>query len=148
MPMLAAPSQHRIQEHGSSGKGCPQNVRPGHGYPGRLESYEATPELQRQMDRFGLTASWFRRAPINPDTYRYEPDRCPANEQPYLLFSPRRGRKPVPMVLYFGGTGEHGTSLVDQLSCAFIQRSPIRYLRVLPEPAMPEVLTLREIVVE
>ena len=33
-------------------------------------------------------------------------------------------------------------------TCAFIQRSPIRHLRVLPEPAKPEVLTLREIVVE
>jgi len=61
-----------------------------------------------------LTAGWFRRAPINPETYRYEPHRCPVNELPYLLFSPKRGRKPVPMVLYFGGTGEHGTNLVDQ----------------------------------
>ena len=67
-----------------------------------------------KMERFGLTAGWFRRAPINPETYRYEPHRCPVNELPYLLFSPKRGRKPVPMVLYFGGTGEHGTNLVDQ----------------------------------
>ena len=88
---------------------------PGHGYPGRLETYDTTPELRRQMARFDLTAGWFRRAPINPDTYRYEPDRCPVNELPYLLFSPKHGKKPVPMVLYFGGTGEHGTNLVDQL---------------------------------
>ena len=90
-------------------------IRPGHGYPGRLETYDTTPELRRQMARFDLTAGWFRRAPINPDTYRYEPDRCPVNELPYLLFSPKHGKKPVPMVLYFGGTGEHGTNLVDQL---------------------------------
>jgi len=112
--MLAAPSQHRIQEHGSSGKVYPQNVRPGHGYPGRLEVCEITPDLQMKMDRFDLTAGWFRRAPINPETYRYEPHRCPVNELPYLLYTPKRGRKPVPMVLYFGGTGEHGTNLVDQ----------------------------------
>jgi dienelactone hydrolase len=87
---------------------------PGDGYPGRLTAYEATPELQMKMDRFNLTAGWFRRAPINPETYRYEPHRCPVNELPYLLFSPGRGRRPVPMVLYFGGTGEHGTNLVDQ----------------------------------
>ena len=125
-----------------------KGIRPGNGYPGELAAYETTPELQMKMERFGLTAGWFRRAPINPETYRYEPHRCPVNELPYLLFSPKRGRKPVPMVLYFGGTGEHGTNLVDQLSCAFTQRSPIRHLRVLPEPAKPEVLTLREVVVK
>ena len=120
--------------------------RPGHGYPGRLEAYEATPELQRLMDRFALTAGWFRRDSLPPEAEYYcNPAGCPVNELPYLLFSPKHGKKPVPMVLYFGGTGEHGTNLVDQLSSTFIQRSPIRHLRVLPEPAKPEVLTLREI---
>ena len=124
-------------------------IRPGHGYPGRLETYDTTPELRRQMARFDLTAGWFRRDPLPPEkVYHFRPDYCPVNELPYLLFSPKRGRKPVPMVLYFGGTGEHGTNLVDQLSSTFIQRSPIRHLRVLPEPAKPEVLTLREIGVE
>ena len=89
-------------------------IRPGNGYPGELAVYEVSPQLQRNLERFSLTAVWFRRAPINPDTYRYEPDRCPVNELPYLLFSPKHGKKPVPMVLYFGGTGEHGTNLVDQ----------------------------------
>ena len=124
-------------------------IRPGHGYPGRLETYDTTPELQRQMARFDLTAGWFRRDSLPPEAEYYcNPAGCPANELPYLLFSPGRGRRPVPMVLYFGGTGEHGTNLVDQLSSTFIQRSPIRHLRVLPEPAKPEVLTLREIVVK
>lgn len=123
--------------------------RPGHGYPGRLETYDTTPELRRQMARFDLTAGWFRRDSLPPEAEYYcNPAGCPVNELPYLLFSPKRGRKPVPMVLYFGGTGEHGTNLVDQLSSTFIQRSPIRHLRVLPEPAKPEVLTLREIGVE
>ena len=122
------------------------NIRPGDGYPGRMEKYEVTPELKRHLERFDLTAGWFRRDPLPPEkVYHFRPDYCPVNELPYLLFSPKRGRKPVPMVLYFGGTGEHGTNLVDQLSSAFIQRSPIRHLRVLPEPAKPEVLTLREI---
>ncbi len=90
------------------------NIRPGNGYPGKLAAYETSPQLQGNLERFSLTAGWFRRAPINPETYRYEPHRCPVNELPYLLFSPKRGRKPIPMVLYFGGTGEHGTNLVDQ----------------------------------
>ena len=123
--------------------------RPGHGYPGRLETYDTTPELRRQMARFDLTAGWFRRDSLPPEAEYYcNPAGCPVNELPYLLFSPTRGRKPVPRVLYFGGTGEHGTNLVDQLSCAFTQRSPIQFLRVLPEPGRPEVLTLREVVVE
>ena len=87
---------------------------PGYGYPGELAPYEASSKLQEQMERFNLTAGWFRRAAINPETYRYRPDRCPVNELPYLLFSPKRGREPVPMVLYFGGTGEHGADLLVQ----------------------------------
>ena len=88
---------------------------PGHGYPGRLETYDTTPELRRQMARFDLTAGWFRRDSLPPEAEYYcNPAGCPVDELPYLLFSPKRGRKPVPMVLYFGGTGEHGTNLVDQ----------------------------------
>lgn len=125
------------------------NIRPGDGYPGRMEKYEVTPELKRHLERFDLTAGWFRRDPLPPEkVYHFRPDYCPVNELPYLLFSPKRGRKPVPMVFYFGGTGEHGTNLVDQLSSTFTQRSPVKFLRVLPEPAKPEVLTLREIGVE
>ena len=145
LPMFALPPPFIAVPHPDS---FTQGPRPGNGYPGRLTAYETTPELQMKMDRFGLTAGWFRRAPIDPETYRYEPHCCPVNELPYLLFSPGRGRRPVPMVLYFGGTGEHGTNLVDQLSSTFTQRSPVKFLRVLPEPAKPEVLTLREIVVE
>ena len=81
---------------------------PGHGYPGKIEPYAGTPELKAGMERFGLTSGWFRRAPLPPaNVYRFNPKKCPANELPYLLFSPKRDRKPVPMVLYFGGNGEH-----------------------------------------
>ena len=101
-------------ENPKSGKDVP-SVLPGHGYPGKLEPYDETSELKARMERFGLTSGWFRRAPLPPSgEYRFNPKKCPANELPYLLFSPKRGRKPVPMVLYFGGTGEHGTNLVDQ----------------------------------
>ena len=45
----------------------PPSIRPGHGYPGRLEACVTTPELQRQTDRFGLTAGWFRRDSLPPE---------------------------------------------------------------------------------
>ena len=90
------------------------HLRPGSGYPGELAAYEASPALQRNLEQFNLTAGWFKRAPLPAEGYHVDPKRCPVNELPYLLFTPKRGRKPVPMVLYFGGTGEHGTNLVDQ----------------------------------
>ncbi len=92
----------------------PQGVRPGNGYPGNLEKYDVSPELKRNMERFDLQASWFWRAPIDSSNYHHDRDRCPLNEMPYLLYTPKRGQKAVPMVLYFGGAGEHGTNLVDQ----------------------------------
>lgn len=87
---------------------------PGYGYPGELTPYEVSSPLQTQMKRYHLTAGRFKRAAINPETYDYQPNRCPINELPYLLFSPKRSREPVPLVLYFGGTGEHGTDLLVQ----------------------------------
>lgn len=59
--------------------------------------------------KFGMTAGWFRRDAL-PTGYM-ERVKLQANELPYLLFSPRRGAKAVPMVVYFGGTGEQGTDL-------------------------------------
>ncbi len=93
----------------------PPPVLPGHGYPGKIEPYDETAELKNKLAQFDLTAGWFRRAALSSSgAYMFYPDRCPANELPYLLFSPKRDRKPVPMVVYFGGNGEHGTNLVDQ----------------------------------
>ena len=85
----------------------------GDGYAGRLEPYKVTPELRKRLDEFGLTAGWFRRDAIpegvlNPN----EEKRLLCNELPYLLFTPTKcGQKPVPMIVYFAGTGEQGTDL-------------------------------------
>ena len=85
----------------------------GDGYAGRLEPYKVTPELRKRLDEFGLTAGWFRRDAIpegvlNPN----EEKRLLCNELPYLLFTPTKcGQKPVPLIVYFAGTGEQGTDL-------------------------------------
>lgn len=56
-------------------------VQPGDGYPGSLNPYAANRDLKRQLDRFNLTAGWFRRDPrveslLNPQ----EKERLLANE--------------------------------------------------------------------
>ena len=86
----------------------------GNGYPGSLLPYPETPELQKLMSKYGLTAGYFqRREKEDGVLLNYEP--CfPTNSIPYLLYKPKPGREPVPLVLYFGGNGEHGTNLVDQ----------------------------------
>ena len=89
-------------------------ILPGYGYPGELTSYEASSQLQTQMKRYHLTAGWFKRAALPASGYRIDSERCPINGLPYLLFTPKRSRDPVPLVLYFGGTGEHGTDLLVQ----------------------------------
>lgn len=83
--------------------------QPGFGYPGRLEPYASMPEMQEGLVKFGMTAGRFRRDAL-PTGYVGRV-KLQANELPYLLFSPRRGAKAVPMVVYFGGTGEQGTDL-------------------------------------
>ena len=98
----------------NAGKNAPPAM-PGYGFPGRLEKYGVTPDLKRQLERFSLAAGWFRRDKSALDMLKaHELELLPANEIPYLLFTPKRGAKPVPMVIYFGGTGEHGTNLVEQ----------------------------------
>lgn len=88
-------------------------IRPGHGYPGRLEPYGATPELKAKMSQFALTAGVFRRD-NTPDEYLRTTRNRPPDRLPYLLYSPKRGTQPVPMVVYFGGTGEQGEDLMKQ----------------------------------
>jgi len=85
----------------------------GDGYAGRLEPYKVTPELRKRLDQFGLTAGWFRRDAIPEGVLQpYEAEELLCNELPYLLFTPTKcGQKPVPMIVYFGGTGEQGTDL-------------------------------------
>lgn len=87
----------------------------GSGYPGKLERVRGTPELRTYLDRFGLKAGMFRRASDAEE--RLGPSKRESllsNELPYLLFVPRRVSRPVPLLVYFGGTGEHGTNLVAQ----------------------------------
>jgi len=89
------------------------SVQPGDGYPGILDPYSVNRNLKHQLDRFNLKAGWFRRdthaeSMLNPQ----EKERLLANEIPYLLFTPKRGTKPVPLLVYFGGTGEQGTDLL------------------------------------
>lgn len=91
-----------------------KDVRPGFGYAGRLEPYPASTELRLRMAKFGMTAGWFRRDELPEDYMRFS--RPQVNELPYLLFSPKRSATPVPMVVYFGGTGEQGTNLVVQFN--------------------------------
>ena len=86
----------------------------GDGYPGRLEPYPITPELKRRLDQFNLTAGWFRRDSIPDGVLKpHEAADLVCNELPYLLYTPpQSGQKPVPMIVYFGGTGEQGSDLM------------------------------------
>ena len=88
----------------------------GNGYPGRLVPYECGPELQHRLDRYNLTAGWFYRAPIDPEEYFLDRTKCNANEITYVLYKPQyaRGKGKVPMVIYFGGSGEQGTNVTKQ----------------------------------
>ena len=82
---------------------------PGFGYPGVIEAYPSSSKLKADMSRFGMSAGWFRRNDLPAEyTHLHAPQ---VNELPYLLYAPKRSTKPVPMVVYFGGTGEQGTDL-------------------------------------
>jgi len=85
----------------------------GNGYPGRVLPYAATPELEAKLDRFRLSAGWYVRDKPPPDCH-VDYRKCPTNAIPYLLYTPRNGPRPVPMIIYFGGLGEHGTDLGKQ----------------------------------
>ena len=98
---------------------APQSeIRPGDGFPGKISAYKVTPDLKPYLDRFGLTAGWFHRDSISDVPNVIMRHRLVSNEIPYLLYtpkvSPQQQKQAVPMVMYFGGTGEHGTNLVEQ----------------------------------
>jgi hypothetical protein len=82
--------------------------RPGYGYAGRIEACRASPELKAKMAKFGMTAGRFVRQTV-PDGYLRQLEKFTLNEIPYLLYAPKPGPKPVPIVVYFGGTGEQGS---------------------------------------
>lgn len=94
--------------------------RPGDGYPGRIEPYLASAELKAQMSRFGMTAGWFRRDEL-PEAKNDGCKSGPTDEMPYLLYSPRRGNKPVPMVVYFGGSIMRMNMRADGLKRRFVK---------------------------
>ena len=85
----------------------------GNGYPGRVLPYAATPELEAKLDRFRLSAGWYVRDKPPPGCH-VDDRKCPTNAIPYLLYTPRNGPRPVPMIIYFGGLGKHGTDLGKQ----------------------------------
>ena len=86
----------------------PSGAAPGFGYPGKFVPYEGTGKLKEGLEKFRMTAGWFVRDPIPAEVI--PPKECP-DRLPWLLYSPAKSRKPVPMVIYFGGTGEEGTDL-------------------------------------
>ncbi len=101
-----------IMGHWAIGAALTYNVAPGNGYPGHIDPYPASAELSVKMKQFDMGAGWFRRDEL-PDEYQGQ-EMPVVNELPYLLFAPSRSARSVPMVIYFGGTGEQGTNLVAQ----------------------------------
>ena len=108
----------------------PSSVRPGDGHPGRLESYEAYSTFEEKLKSFQMEAWWFARDSVDPSKHPPPTDGCP-ERLPFLLFRPERGMRPLPMVIYFGGTGQHGEDLERQFSQA-------RLFRKLTSPTFQE----------
>jgi len=100
---------------------------PGHGYPGKILPYTASPELAANMAKYNLTAGWFVRDPITTnftesvamryftDSYKESyPDRIS-----FLQYTPERreGRiqqEPLPLLVFISGCGEVGEDLSRQ----------------------------------
>ena len=87
-----------------------ENLKFGDGWPGRIEPYQATPELQRSLAAFSMKAGWFRRSDKKSTDESVNRRQCPTDDLPFLLFSPSKGRR-LPLLMYFGGSGEMGTDL-------------------------------------
>lgn len=100
---------------------------PGHGYPGKIQPYQASTELAANMAKYNLTAGWFVRDPIGTNftesiAMRYFTD---SHKEPYpdrisfLQYTPERreGRiqqEPVPLLVFISGCGEVGEDLNRQ----------------------------------
>ena len=89
-------------------------IRPGFGHPGRISAYDPEPELLPKLAEFSLSAGWFEWDGPFPKWWTRDPRWCAAPRLPFLLFRSPDSRKSLPLVLYLGGTGEHGTRLSDQ----------------------------------
>ena len=93
-------------------KGKP-GLWPGMGYHGVLLPYRTSRALQKMLDKYSLSAGVFRRDPLS-DVMISEEHRenyLLTEEVPYLLFTPKTSYSSVPLVMYFGGTGEQGSDL-------------------------------------
>lgn len=143
----------------------------GEGFPGTISAYEADSALQKEMSNYNLSAWWFQRNPVINESEsdgdgemedkggaRARTSKSPNREidsLPYLLFRPNASlRKPVPLLLYFGGTGEHGTNLVDQFhqktifSVVASSRFQSRHPCYLVAPMLPKGAVIRACVPE
>ena len=125
-----------------------REVRPGDGYPGALQPYRSSSELKVKMSRFGLTAGRFCRDDL-PNDYLLPTEKFSLNSLSYLLYRPKRGTHPVPMVVYFGGTGEQGDDLICQFgqTVAFEKLTDGEFQKRHPcyvfAPLMPPGTTMR-----
>ncbi|MBQ9726400.1 MAG: hypothetical protein IJV65_02725 [Kiritimatiellae bacterium] len=109
-----------------------------------METISASNALRASLDRYGLQACCFHRNRDLPHGYSFNASRCPSQDIPFLLFVPPRPKRNLPLVLYLGGNGEHGTDLEKQFRqpTAFqIVTSPEfqkRHPCVLFAPMLPE----------
>jgi len=106
-----------------------EGPKPGDGWAGRLETYEASLELETQMEEHKLSAGWFVREPVDAKMFPNHA-KLKSSRIPYLLHTPEadEGNTPVPLVLYFGGTGETGQDLARHL------RHPVIF-KIIADPA-------------
>lgn len=111
--------EQSIKRNQSRETSCPYQEYPhqdgtlGNGFPGKIIPYESSTELHRYLKRYHLQAYWFVR-----DDYPHTDDVTPPGtfpkRLPFLLFTPNKKAKKLPIVMYFGGLGEMGTNLVSQ----------------------------------
>ena len=95
----------------------------GSGFPGRIESYEVDPPLKEHLNRFRLMAGRFVRNPVEGAGRELTTDSI-SNSIPFLLFTPKvSASKAMPVILYFGGTGELGSDLSVQFRQSAVFRT-------------------------
>jgi len=95
----------------------------GSGFPGRIESYEVDPPLKEHLNRFRLMAGRFVRNPVEGAGRELTTDSI-SNSIPFLLFTPKMSAsKAMPVILYFGGTGELGSDLSVQFRQSAVFRT-------------------------
>ena len=107
LPILATASNRLVDSFSKT-------PRPGFGYPGQLSSFSPEDSLRAFLVRYGLQSWVFRRSRQLPEYYSFDIGRCSSQDIPFLLFMPPKPKRNLPLVLYLGGNGEHGTDLEKQ----------------------------------